>query len=259
MTGWLRRLDDGVLALILALVGLAAGGASFTHMHDWTMANSPAGTPDWFGWANACISDLVPVAALLKIRRARHGGNAMTYPLCLLAGFSALSLAAQVAVAVPSVSGWLLSAVPAIAFMALTKLVLRSGTAEPALSLAAPERPAPTSDLSADPWERALPVAVQAPKHEDPSRRGATDDPVAAVPAVQAAPRTRPKVLTSGPAVREAAAAAALPGTATIAEIAARAKVSESTVRRHLPESDPRRQRGTGQMPKGSGGELAAV
>ena len=40
-----------------------------------------------------------------------------------------LSLAAQVAVAKPSPSGWLLSAVPALAFMALVKLVLATAPA----------------------------------------------------------------------------------------------------------------------------------
>jgi hypothetical protein len=36
------------------------------------MDNSPDGTDDWFGWANAVISELVPVAALLTIRRRRR-------------------------------------------------------------------------------------------------------------------------------------------------------------------------------------------
>ncbi|MEV4492724.1 DUF2637 domain-containing protein [Micromonospora coxensis] len=108
---------------ILLVVGLAAGAASFTHVHDWTMTNSPAGTPDWFGWANACISELVPVAALLDIRARRRSGKAIGYPLSLLIGAACLSLAAQLAVAKPGPSGWLLSAVPALAFMALVKLV----------------------------------------------------------------------------------------------------------------------------------------
>ena len=41
-----------------------------------------------------------------------------------VSSFASLSLAAQLAVATPSVSGWLLSAVPSVAFMALVKLVL---------------------------------------------------------------------------------------------------------------------------------------
>ncbi|MGN9911622.1 DUF2637 domain-containing protein [Phytohabitans sp. LJ34] len=114
-----------------------AGAASFTHVHDWTMHNSPAGTGDWFGWANAAISELIPLAALLTIRRRRRAGGSIGYPLALLVAAVALSLAAQLAVAKPGLSGWLLSAVPALAFLGLSKLVLtvpaapdRAGTAQ---------------------------------------------------------------------------------------------------------------------------------
>jgi meiotically up-regulated gene 157 (Mug157) protein len=54
------------------LVGLMARAASFTHVHDWTLTNSPAGTPDWFGWANAVISELIPTASLIEIGRRRR-------------------------------------------------------------------------------------------------------------------------------------------------------------------------------------------
>jgi hypothetical protein len=124
------RLEGVVLVAIVVLVGCAAGAASFTHVHDWTMANSPTGTPGWFGWANAVISELVPVAALLTIRRRKHTGGPIGYPMFLLITFAGLSLAAQLGVAVGHVgpSGWLLSAVPAIAFMLLVKLVLAPTT-----------------------------------------------------------------------------------------------------------------------------------
>ncbi|MET8121396.1 hypothetical protein [Micromonospora sp. NPDC005291] len=130
------RLEGLVLVLILIAVGGSAGAASFTHVHDWTMANSPANTPGWFGWANAVISELVPIAALLTIRRRRRTGAPIGYPMTLLIAAAGLSLAAQLAVAKPGPSGWLLSAVPALAFMALVKLVLAPApatqTAEPA-------------------------------------------------------------------------------------------------------------------------------
>jgi hypothetical protein len=85
--------------------------------------HAPTGTPDLFGWVNAVISELVPVAAFLIIRRRRTAGTPIGYPLGLLIAAATLSLAAQLAVAQPSPSGWLLSAVPALAFMALVKLV----------------------------------------------------------------------------------------------------------------------------------------
>lgn len=120
------RIEGLTLAAILTTVAVAAGWASFTHVHDWTMRHVPAGTPDAFGWVNAVISELVPVAALLTIRQRRRTGAPIGYPLFLLIAAGALSLSAQLAVAQPSPSGWLLSAVPALAFMALVKLVFTS-------------------------------------------------------------------------------------------------------------------------------------
>ncbi|MGA3538095.1 DUF2637 domain-containing protein [Micromonosporaceae bacterium DT194] len=133
------RVEGLVLVVILLLVAGFAGAASFTHVKDWTLDNSPAGTGEWFGWANAVISELVPVAALLTIRRRRRAGDSIRYPMFLLVAAVALSLAAQLAVAKPGLSGWLLSAVPALAFMGLSKLVLATTPAPvPA------DEPAPT-------------------------------------------------------------------------------------------------------------------
>lgn len=144
MTGRPRTVavENGVLVVILTLVGMFAGAASFTHVHDWTMANSPAGTPGWFGWANAVISELIPIAALLTVRRRKRVGESIGYPMFLLVAAVALSLAAQLAVAKPGLSGWLLSAVPALAFLGLSKLVL---TTKP-VPVIVPDRP--TEDAS---------------------------------------------------------------------------------------------------------------
>ncbi|GAA4718907.1 hypothetical protein [Phytohabitans rumicis] len=124
--GRAQRFEGVVLVLIVIAVGTAAGAASFTHVKDWTLDNSPTGTGAWFGWANAVISELVPIAALLTIRRRKRTGGPILYPMALLVLAAGLSLAAQLGVAVGEVgpSGWLLSAVPALAFMALVKLVL---------------------------------------------------------------------------------------------------------------------------------------
>ncbi|MEV6300393.1 DUF2637 domain-containing protein [Actinoplanes sp. NPDC051861] len=150
-----ERAERAALVLILLTVGLAAGWASFTHVHDWTMRNSPPGTPDAFGWVNACVSELVPIAALLTIRQRRRAGQSFRYPMFLLVAAAVLSLAAQLAVAKPGVSGWVLSAVPALAFMALSKLVLSSSgdsASVPALahSDAATEVPAEQREAVAD-------------------------------------------------------------------------------------------------------------
>lgn len=144
-----ERVEGLVLVLILLTVAGFAGAASFTHVKDWTLDNSPPGTGQWFGWANAVISELVPVAALLTIRRRRRTGGPIGYPMFLLMAAVALSLAAQLAVAKPGLSGWLLSAVPALAFIGLSKLVLTTA-------------PAPTPTIDAEPnpvsTEAAMPV-----------------------------------------------------------------------------------------------------
>ncbi|TXK39970.1 DUF2637 domain-containing protein [Nonomuraea sp. C10] len=131
-----ERVESGVQLVILLLVGLMAGAASFTHVHDWTMANSPEGTGEWFGWANAVISELTPTASGLEVRRRKRNGQSITYPMIVLIASAGLSIAAQIAVAKPHPTGWLIAAIPALAFLALTKLVLsRTPTTQPAATL----------------------------------------------------------------------------------------------------------------------------
>jgi hypothetical protein len=124
-----RRVEGVVQVVIMLAVAAMAGAASFRHVHDWTMHNSPAGTGDWFGWANAMVSELIPLAAGLEARR-RHRlyGRAGVYPIALIIGAVALSLTGQLAEAKPGLSGWIISAVPALGFLALVKLVLSGPT-----------------------------------------------------------------------------------------------------------------------------------
>ncbi|MFE9691745.1 hypothetical protein [Micromonospora sp. NPDC005806] len=176
-----QRVESVVLVAILLVVGLAAGAASFTHVHDWTMTNSPAGTPDWFGWANACISELVPVAALLDIRRRRRADRPAGYPLALLVAAAGLSLSAQLAVAKPGLSGGILSAVPALAFMALVKLVFSSATAtttaaRPATATTSTPATTPTTATPATPRATAATTATLASPATTPTTAPATRD-----------------------------------------------------------------------------------
>ncbi|MGX4657216.1 hypothetical protein ACWCHM_26365 [Micromonospora sp. SCSIO 07396] len=156
------RVEGVVLVLILIAVAGFAGAASFTHVKDWTLANSPTGTGEWFGWANAVISELVPIACLLTIRRRRRLGASIGYPLFLLIAAAGLSLAAQLAVAKPGISGWLLSAVPALAFMALVKLVLAPAPAstDAIPSAAKPSEPIHVQVAEQVTTESAPPAAI---------------------------------------------------------------------------------------------------
>jgi hypothetical protein len=169
-----RRIENLVLVAILLVVAGFAGAASFTHVKDWTLANSPSGTGQWFGWANAVISELVPIAALLTIRRRRRTAAPIGYPMLLLAAAAGLSLAAQLAVAKPGPSGWLLSAVPALAFMALAKLVLTPITT-PAPSTTHGAITSPAVAASTNPGDVPAPVdgppsAPTTPLPEVPAR-----------------------------------------------------------------------------------------
>jgi hypothetical protein len=119
-----ERLEGLVQVLILIAIAGMAGAASFTHVHNWTMGNAPHGTGSWFGWANAVISELTPTAAGIEIRRRKRNDRSVAYPMAILIAAAALSLSAQVAEARPTFGGWVSSAVPALAFLALTKLVL---------------------------------------------------------------------------------------------------------------------------------------
>lgn len=165
-----ERVESGVQLVILLVVGLMAGAASFTHVHDWTMANSPEGTGEWFGWANAVISELTPTASGLEVRRRKRNGQSITYPMIVLIASAGLSIAAQIAVAKPHPTGWLIAAIPALAFLALTKLVLsRTSTTQPAaLTTTQPAAldtatvPEPTPETTPQPAD-----APHGPEHQD--------------------------------------------------------------------------------------------
>src|SRR5215469_7823047 len=126
-----ERIENTVQILIVLLIGGMAGAASFTHVHDWTMHNAPARTGGWSGCANAALSALTPTAAGLEIRRRKRANRPVAYPMTVLIAAAALSLAAQVAQARHSITGWLVAVIPALAFLALSKLVLSRTTARP--------------------------------------------------------------------------------------------------------------------------------
>ena len=168
-----EKTESLVQLAILLLVGGMAGAASFTHVHDWTMDNSPEGTGDWFGWANAVISELTPMAAGLEIRRRKRNGQKAGYPLAVLIASAAFSISAQLAVAKPGITGGIIAARPALAFLALTKLVMsRPATtaapaAEPAITPSSSElaEPEPAHPAKTAPYDDGLAVVDEPPHH----------------------------------------------------------------------------------------------
>ncbi|MFK4247704.1 hypothetical protein ACI2KV_33135 [Micromonospora chokoriensis] len=226
------RLQDGVLVLIVLLVGAMAGAASFNHVHDWTISNSPTGTADWFGWANAVITELIPIAAMIVIIRRRKTSGPIGYPMFLLIAAVGLSLTAQLAVAKPTVFGWMVSALPALAFFALSKLVFtatRPTNPVPA-PMPATSAPAQSPDTTADAKVRpaAATTTATAPTEENTTDEPATEAKTT-TPAT-AAPQTTPTEDTPAPATPPAAplpavkpAAALLSGARIVADAHAKA------------------------------------
>jgi hypothetical protein len=173
------RASNGLLIIIVLAVGTMAGAASFRHVHDWTMHNSPTNTPGWFGWANAVITELIPTAALIIIAQRRKNGGHIGYPMFLLIAAVSLSLTAQLAVALPTVFGWMVSALPSLAFFALSKLVFSATSHAPDTAPAPPAVPAavnPVGELPARTVLETAPTLKVAALRPDPPARAPSHD-----------------------------------------------------------------------------------
>jgi hypothetical protein len=157
-----ERFEGIVQVLILIAVAGMAGAGSFTHVHDWTMSNVPTGTGSWLGWANAVITELVPAAAGIEIRRRKRQQppRPVTYPMAILVTDAVISVGVQLSDAKHTFAGSLAFALPALAFLALTKLVLSrargSNQEEPGRT---------TTNVAEQP-----PLAAQAPQALTPDR-----------------------------------------------------------------------------------------
>jgi len=106
---------------ILLFIGLVAGAASFTHVHNVAAAH---GQPGWLAWADAVVLELMSIATGLEIRRRARAGRRAGFVGVVLVAAVLLSLAAQVVEAEPSVVGWLAAALPALGFLACVKIVM---------------------------------------------------------------------------------------------------------------------------------------
>ncbi|MGW3858321.1 DUF2637 domain-containing protein [Micromonospora arida] len=166
-----ERAESGVRVLILLAIGTMAGAAAFTHVHDLTVAH---GQPDWIGWANAVAVELMAIYLGLEIRARRRDGRPVGLVGVLLIAFALLSLAAQVAEAEPSVWGWIVAAVPSLAFLALVKVVLSS---EPAT----PPAPEPDQPQGSDWYDEPQPVEAAPPAPVMPPASAAMLPPVGVV------------------------------------------------------------------------------
>jgi hypothetical protein len=169
-----QRTESAVRLLILLAIGTMAGAAAFTHVHDLSVAH---GQPHWIGWANAVAVELMAIYLGLEIRARRRAGRPVGLVGSLLVAFALLSLAAQVAEAEPSVWGWIVAAVPSLAFLALVKVVLSNAP----VTLPAVEPDQPTAYQYEEPEQAATDVEPVRPADPTPS--------VVAAPAAVLPPR----------------------------------------------------------------------
>lgn len=190
------------------VVALVAGYASYRHIMDVARA---AGEHNSVAAVLPLAIDGLIVVGTAAMMEDKAAGR---YPrwsarLALIVGVVA-TVAANVASAEPTTTARLVAAVPAVSFLLAVEVLARVGKPITA--------PAPVDAETVTAWVAEQPE---------------TDaDLPAPQPLLKPVRRARPKSLTSAQRVERAARA--LPS-GSLAEIAARAKVSESTARRYLP------------------------
>jgi hypothetical protein len=119
----LSRLADSGPVLILAAI---AGAGSFTHIRDTAAASGQTG---WMSWAVAVCLDLTCVMAARerqrdkKIGRLRRGW--VSWPILVLITGIAVSLAANLHQAEPTLWGWVTAGTPAGAFLVAVSMLER--------------------------------------------------------------------------------------------------------------------------------------
>ncbi|MDQ3406189.1 MAG: DUF2637 domain-containing protein [Actinomycetota bacterium] len=146
---------------IAATLGGIGGAAGFKHTHDWAVENGQHG---WLAWAVAVVIEGMAVVAGFEIQRDHRNGNhnRITFPIVVLVTAFAVQMASQVSQARDTLAGWLLAATPALGFLIVVKLLMRSPTGKvPAAST--PTTPAPaepaTHTTVPEPVQEPVPVA----------------------------------------------------------------------------------------------------
>ena len=123
MTGqadrWIRRTTTGCVALL----ALIAGTVSYLHMH---MLVARHGQPGWVAALTPLSVDgMIVAASTTLLAESRSGRNGGALPWALLVAGSVASLAANVAVAEPTLVGRVIAAWPSFALTASYELLTR--------------------------------------------------------------------------------------------------------------------------------------
>lgn len=160
---WIRRTTTGCVAL----VALIAGTVSYLHMH---LLVELHGEPGWVAApAPPSVDGMIVAAPTTLLADSRSGRRGGSLSWLLLASGGVASLAANVAVAEPTVTGRVIAAWPSFALIGPYELLMRQirATAAAASSVrrAARSSPALAADL-------APPSATPAGQAQAQARRG---------------------------------------------------------------------------------------
>jgi hypothetical protein len=116
---WIRRTTIGCVGLL----ALIAGTVSYLHMH---LLVELHGQPGWVAALTPLSVDgMIVAASTTLLADSRGGGRGGFLPWALLVAGSAASLAANVAVAEPTVTGRVIAAWPSFSLIAAYELLMR--------------------------------------------------------------------------------------------------------------------------------------
>lgn len=116
---WIRRTTIGCVALL----ALIAGTVSYLHMHALVALQ---GQPGWVAALTPLSVDgMIVAASTTLLAESRSGGRGGLLPWVLLVVGSVASLAANVAVAEPSLTGRVIAAWPSFALIGSYELLMR--------------------------------------------------------------------------------------------------------------------------------------
>ncbi|GAA0255707.1 hypothetical protein [Cryptosporangium japonicum] len=114
---WENRVQVG----LTVATGLIAFGGALGHAVQLAVAH---GQNPYYATATAVLIETTALSATLELRRRRRSGQPIWLPVLVLILGAGLSLSVQIACAEHSAWGWILAAVPVIAFLVLMKFVL---------------------------------------------------------------------------------------------------------------------------------------
>jgi Protein of unknown function (DUF2637) len=137
----------------VALLALIAATVSYLHMHTLVASH---GQPGWVAALTPLSVDgMIVAASTTLLADSRSGGRGRALPWALLVVGSVASLAANVAVAEPTATAWVIVAWPSFALIAAYELLMRQVRRNAMVSTGLPDR-------SQGP-QPARPVAVVGP------------------------------------------------------------------------------------------------